>query len=348
LRPWPTKAFLAVLAAAAALTAASARADDRIRTKVGIGVDGKIVGVAEDGLVMEVARAKRTISFAEIQRVEAGDFPDLKRAEIAFAEAGEGKAKAFETAAKLYQGLLKGDVPQWLRVVVSWRMFGVYAESGRVAEALDSFLEMAKTSPALLAGLKLPNPVEGDHDANKAMLAKVEGAIAKAGAKPYAEPLMNFRVGLLLLEGKPEEVLPLLEPMLKSEDPQVRQGAMLRQIEILLATDKAAEAAEVLAGLQEALGADQPAELAYWRGRVYEKQGKFKPAALEYMRLPILYAAKDRTRTAEALWRAGQALEAAKAPREEAVSVYKEAVGSYAGTAGADRAKRELARLSAK
>ena len=349
MRPWPTSLLLTVLAAVvASALGGDARADDRIRTKAGIGVTGKITGIDAEGLVLEVNRAKRTITYAEIGAVDAEAYPDLKRAEQAYLDGVEGKAASLEEAEKLYQGIVKRTSPPWLRVLVSWRMFGVYAGSGRVQEALDGFIEMAATSPALVADLKLPNPVEGDHKANKAMLAKVDAALAKAAGKPYAEPLNAFRLGLLLFEGDPAEVLPLLEPLLKSQDADIRRGAMLRQIELLLATGKVDEAAAALPEVEATLGADAPGELAYWRGRVLEKQGKPVEAALEFMRLPILYPAKDRARTADALWRAGQALEAAKAPAPEAAAVYKEAVDNYAGTAGAERAKRELARLSAK
>jgi hypothetical protein len=63
------------------------------------------------------------------------------------------------------------------------------------------------------------------------------------------------------------------------------------------------------------------------------------------MRVAILYPTKDKAVTADALWRAGQQLEAAKAPKDEILKVYNEAVTKYAGTPGADRAKRELVRL---
>lgn len=348
MRPWLTSTPLAVLAVVVAVASATARADDRIRTKAGIGVTGKITGIDAEGLVLEVNRAKRTITFAEIGAVDAEAFPDLKRAEQAYLDGVEGKAASLEEAEKLYQGIVKRTSPPWLRVLVSWRMFGVYARSGRIQEALDSFLEMAGTSPALVADLKLPNPVEGDHKANKAMLAKVDAALAKAAGKPYAETLKAFRLGLLLFEGDPAEVLALLAPLLKSEDPEIRRGAMLRRIELLLAIDKVDEAAAALPEVEEAVGADAPGELAYWQGRVLEKQGKPVEAALKFMRLPILYPAKDRPRTADALWRAGQALEAAKAPAAEAAAVYKEAVDQYAGTPGAEKAVRALARLGNK
>lgn len=224
-------------------------------------------------------------------------------------------------------------------------MYKLYVESGRVTDALDAYLEMAHTSPQLVADLTLPSPEDTSHQVNKAMLAKVEGTLKKAGDKPYADALRSFRVALLLIEGKPEQVLPLLEPLLASSRPQVRRGAMIRKLELLLATGKTPEAADWLKKVEAVFDESGEFELAYWRGRIRVAEGKHLEAALEFMKLPILYPAADRSRIADALFRAGQALAAVKAPRKEIVSLYNEAVRKYAGTGGAERARRELARL---
>ena len=345
MRHWPTKPYLVLLAAAIVPALVAAARADRIRTEAGIGYTGEIVDVAEGGLVVKEGNRRRTVAFAGIRQIRADKYPDLKRAEEAYAKGVGGNPKAFDEAGRLYQGLLRRGAPAWLRVVVQWRMYKLYAESGRATEALDAYLEMARNSPRLVADLNLPAPDESDHQANKAMLAKVERAVARAAGKPYADVLRNFRVALLLLEGKPEEVLPLLEPLLVSSDPKVRTSAMTRRLELLLATGKTDEAAKWLDQVEAAVGDSGKAEMAYWRGRVHLAGGKHLEAALEFMKVPILYPAADRSRTADALWRTGQALLAAKAPREEIVSVYNEAVRKYAGTAGAERARRELARL---
>jgi len=349
LRHWQTKPYLVLLAAAIVPVLVAAAHADRVRTEAGIGYTGKIVGVAEGGLVVkEGNRRKRIVPLADIRDIRADKYPDLKRAEEAYAKGVGGNPKAFDEAGKLYQGLLRKGAPAWLQVVVQWRMYKLYAESGRATEALDTYLEMARNSPRLVADLNLPAPDASDHQANKAMLAKVERAVAGAAGKPYADALRNFRVALLLLEGNPEEVLPLLEPLLVSSDPKVRTSAMIRKLELLLATGKTDEAAKWLDQMEAAVGDSGKAEMAYWRGRVRLTGGKHLEAALEFMKVPILYPAADRSRTADALWRAGQALRAAKAPREEIVGVYNEAVRKYAGTAGAERARRELARLGSK
>ncbi len=348
MRHWQTKPYLIVLAAAIVPALVAAAHADRVRTKAGVGYSGKIVGVAEGGLVIREGRRRRTVAFADIRQIRADKYPDLRTAEEAYAQGVAGDAKALEKAGTLYQGLLRKRVPAWLRVVVQWRMYKLYAESGRATEALDTYLEMARNSPRLVADLNLPAPDESDHQANKAMLAKVERAVAGAAGKPYADALRNFRVALLVLEGKPEEVLPLLEPSLVSSDPKVRTLAMIRKLELLLATGKSDEAAKWLEKMEAAVGNSGKAEMAYWRGRVRLTGGKHLEAALEFMKVPILYPAANRSRTADALWRAGQALRAAKAPREEIVSVYNEAVQKYAGTGGAERARRELARLGLK
>lgn len=349
MRHWRTKSCVVLLAAAGAVAlAAAARADDRVRTGAGIGYDGQIVGVAEAGLVIKVAGSDRTVPFADIKEIASSAFPDLKRAEAAFARGVGGEPAAFAEAGRLYQGLLRRNAPPWLRVVVQWRMYGLYVESGRVREAVDAYLEMARLSPGLVADLKLPSPAEDDHEANKTMLAKVERTLRTAEGKPYADALRNFRVALLLLEGEPQDVLPLLDPLLASKDANVRETAMMRKLELLLATGDAAGASEWLEKVEAAVRDEAKPEMAYWRGRVLEAKGEHVAAALEYMRLAILNPAKNRNRTAEALWRSGKALEAVQAPRQEVEAVYNEAVKQYAGTPGAERARRALARLGAK
>jgi len=330
------------------MAAAATAHADRVRTNAGVGYTGNIVGVSAGGLVLQDGRRKRTVPFADIRELAADKHPDLKRAEAAYAKGLGGQAKAFEEAGRLYQGLLRKGAPPWLRVIVRWRMYKLYVESGRAADALDAYLEMAHTSPQLVADLTLPSPEDTSHQVNKAMLAKVEGALKKAGDKPYADALKSFRVDLLLIEGKPEQVLPLLEPLLASSRPQVRRGAMIRKLELLLATGKTDEAADWLKKVEAVFDESGEFELAYWQGRVHVATGKHLEAALAFMTLPILYPAADRTRVADALFRAGQALAAVKAPHKEIVSVYNEAVQKYGGTGGAERARRELARLSLK
>jgi len=207
---------------------------------------------------------------------------------------------------------------------------------------------MARSQPKLVVGLTLPAPAEGAHDANKAMLGKVEAALREAADKPYTGELRNFRIALKMLEGSPEEVLPLLEPLLASPNEKTRQTAMLRRVELLLATNKTDEAARRFGEAAQALGDAAPAETAYWRARVAEARGEPLAAALDFMRLPILYADQDKNRTADALFRAGEALKAAGVPRDEIVKVFREAVTRYSGTTGAERARRELAQMGAK
>ena len=198
----------------------------------------------------------------------------------------------------------------------------------------------------LVAGLHLPRPQPGRTTENRAILQRVEAAIAKAGDKPYVTELRQFRLALVLLEGKPEEVLPLLEPMLASDDPRTRQWATLKQVDVLLVLGRVDEAAKRLEKGGAALEKAYPGETACYRGRILGARGEQVAAALEFMRVPILYASKDRERTAEALWRAGQAMAAAGMPADEVAKVYQEAVRDYPGTAGAESAEKELAKTA--
>ena len=346
MRPCLNKIVAAILAAALAAALSATAQADKIRTHKGIGHSGKITGLGTDGITIEVAGTPRTVPLADIAKIEADAFPDLARAEDAYAEGLGGKPQGFADAEKTYRGMLgAGRVPQWLRVLIQARMYKLYADSGRTVEALDAHLELARGSPKLVAGLKLPLPADDAHDANRLMLKKVADAMRLAAGKPYAAELQNFRVLLLMLEGNPEDVLPFLEPMLASKDGRTRQSAMLKQIELLVAAGDIDKASAKLEAAAQALAAEHPDDVAFWRGRILKERGQNEEAALEFMRLPILYPAKDKSRTAEALWYAGQALEALKAPKEEIRKVYSEAATRYAGTPAAERAKREVIRL---
>jgi len=334
--------------ALAALAAVAARADS-VRTKAGIGYSGTVVGLDGSGLVLESRGVKRHIPLADIAQIRVDKYPDLARAEAAYGKGlagGPGAEEAFARAERAYEDLLRTGVPQWLHPLIKSRLFKLYTDSGRLRQAVDAYLEMAREQPELVAGFKLPAPKRGDSITNKAVLKKVEAALAEAGEKPYAADLERLRLALLLLEGKPEEVLPSLEPFLASENLKARRWATLKQLELLFESNKVEEAEARLKASEDDLRT-LPHELAYYRGRLFEARGMHMAAALALLRVPILYPGKDRARTAEALWLAGRAMEAANLPTDEVVKVYEEAQRDYAGTQGARRAARELKRLGA-
>ncbi|MFO8012024.1 MAG: tetratricopeptide repeat protein [Phycisphaerae bacterium] len=350
MRPWRTDLRPLAAAAVAVLVLASAAGADRVRTTAGIGYPGTITGVTDKGLEVRVGGTRRIVPFNEIRSVSADDYPRLEEAEELFEKGAEGAAAAMKKAAELYDDLLTPRAPAWLRTIVQWRMYDVYARSGQVQKALDAYLDMAEKSPRLVSQFDLPQPEEGEHEANKAMLEQVDAVLRKNPAAPYADALKEFRVALLLLEGDPKEILAsgALEKLLESDDPKVRTNAMLRKLELLLAVNRVPEAAEWLEKIRASDAQVFPPEMTYWTGRVLDAQNKPVEAALAYMRLPILHPNEDPNRTAEALWRTGKALEAAEAPPAEAKAVYQEAVNDYPDTTGAQRAKRELIRIGAK
>ena len=345
LRPWLKTAFAAATAAAVVLLAATtAVRADRIVNSKGIGINGKITGLTAAGIVIDNEGDKKAIPLPEVTKISADAYPELAKAEDAYAQGQAGKTQSFAEAERLYQGMMKSGAPQWLRVIIQWRMYRFYADAGRVPDAMDAYLELSRAGPNLVTGLKLPTPREDAHGANEAMLKKVDGALQAAAGKPYAGELQSFKASLLMLVGKPEEVMPMLEPLLASPDERVRKTAMLKQIELLVAAGKIDDAAARLDANGPALAREHPDHIAFWRGRILKERGLNMEAALEFMRLPILYP-KDKALTADALWWAGQAMEAAKAPKEEIQKVYGEAAARYGGTAGADKARRELIRL---
>jgi tetratricopeptide (TPR) repeat protein len=338
------------LTVTAALAAVAPARADRIRTQAGIGYDGKIVGMDAGGLVLEYAGGKRTVPLADIASIRVNQYPDVEKAEEAYARGLAGGPKAAQSLAdaeRLYEGLGQRGPPPWLRVLVDSRMYKVYARSGRTQEALDAYLALAENQPTLVAGLKLPSPRSDDATGNRELLKKVEAALKSVADKPYAGELKQFRLALAIQVGKPEEVLPLLEPFLTSDNPKTRAWAMLKQLDLLFATHKIDEAEQCLNQAAGVLAQDHPQEVAFYTGRVLAERGQHVSAALQFMRVPILYAGEDRTRTAEALWCAGVAMKAAKMPDGEISKVLNEAVQNYPGTVGAERAKQELSRLEA-
>ena len=339
----------AMLASAVLALALAASAEDRVRTAEGIGQRGEIEDVTEDGLRMKINGRRLVVPFTDIHSRWSDAYPQLKEAEELYEKGVGGDADAMKKAAKLYDGLLTKGAPAWLRTVVQWRMYSVYATSGLVQKALDAYLSMAKQSPKLVTDLALPAPAADQHELNRRMLAQVEKVLETAGNAPYADALRNFRVSLMLLEGDPKDILAggILDKPLASTDAGVRQSAMFKKMDLLTALGRDQEASAWFEKIKTSEPEADPAEMAYWKGRILEKQGQPIDAALAFMRLPVLYPRLNVQRTADALWRAGKALEAAEAPKNEAQAVYQEAVSDYAGTTGAERARRELARLGA-
>jgi tetratricopeptide (TPR) repeat protein len=330
-----------VLATALVLAAGAARADS-IRETGGIGHDGKITGMGAKGLIIRQSSGPVEVPLSQIRTIVADGFPNLTRAETAYAK---GDPAGLAEAEKLYSAMLASSSPTWLRLLAQSRMYKVYLDSGRSSQALDAYLELAQGNAAMVAGLPLPEPVPGNSAANQAMLKKVNDALKTAAGKPYAADLKNLQLALVGMEGKPEDILVVVEPLIKSADAKVRGPALLKKVEALVALKRSAEALGSLAEAEAVLGSEAAPDVAYWRGRILRDTGKNMEAAMEFMKVAILYPAQDKDRTAESLCNAGQALEAANGPKVEVRRLYQEAVDKYAGTAGAERAKRELARL---
>lgn len=335
---------LALALALVATVAATARAD-RIRELSGIGHDGQITGMGAKGLIIKDADGvNKEVPLALIKDIQADQFPNLAKAEAAYTKGIAGDAASLAESEKFYSTTLAtSTTPEWLRLLSQIRLYRMYVDSNRSMEALDTYLGLARANAALVAGVKLPS-LSTSSDVNKAMLKKVQAAVKDAAGKPYVGELQRMQTDLLAMEGNPADALAALEPLLKSTDPKTRATAVLKQAELLVALRRAPEAGARLAEAGPTLGDAYAADVAYWHGRILKDTGKNMEAAVEFMRVAILYPIRDKNRTAESLWQAGQAMEAAKASKADVRKVYQEAVG-YAGTAYAEKAKAELTRL---
>jgi tetratricopeptide (TPR) repeat protein len=327
------------------LAAVSAARADRIRTTAGIGYRGEIIGMDPSGLVIEGAAGPRTVPLADVEEIEVDGHPKLSQAEEEFDEGlrgGAGADQAFRDAERLYESLMRDRIPEWMQILIRSRLVRLYGRSGRIVQAVDAYLALAKAHPELVQGLSLPRPRRGADIENRALLTKVDEALERAEGQPYAKELQRLRVALVLEVGSPEQQLPLIRRALQSRKATTRRWARRKMLDLLLDMGRIEDAEEQL---EKAEGEEGGAHLAYYRGRILAEKKKAVEAALAFMRVPVLYGPTDRELTAESLYRAGRALEQANWPTAEIRKVYAEAAEDYAGTPGAERARRALAVL---
>ncbi|MBM4044340.1 MAG: hypothetical protein FJ279_04435, partial [Planctomycetes bacterium] len=186
LRHWRLAALceLAVLCIAAPLAQA-----DTIRTRVGIGYTGQVVGIDAQGLLINHAGAVRTIPRDDIVRVEVDQYPDVAKAETLFDRGVSGAAEA----ERFYAGVLAADLPSWLRAFIEWRLFRLRLAVSRYPEALDAYLLLMQENPQFAAGVTWSPVSENDPDRQRAMLAKIDEALRKGPPDPIAGQLTKLR-----------------------------------------------------------------------------------------------------------------------------------------------------------
>jgi tetratricopeptide (TPR) repeat protein len=341
----------AVLAAVivVAATASVSLAVDRIRETSGIGHTGQIIGLKSKGIAFrEQSGDTKEIPLANIGAISSDQFPNLAPAEAAYAKGIAGDAASLAKAEPFYKSTIESSsAPQWLRLLSQSRMYAAFVGRGQVMEAVNSYLQLATADPGLVSGLKLPSPTPGAAD-NPQILQKVDAAIRSGGDKSYVAELKNLQLALVSLSGKPEAVLEALESRIKSSDDRVRIPAMFERINVLFTLNRGSDAVtqyDEVSAIADPV--EYGADLAYWKGRVARFKNQHLEAALEFMRVAIQYPNKNPTRTAESLFYAGQALEAAKATKPEIRKVYQEAVDKYPTTPGAEQARTALTKLGA-
>jgi len=196
LRHWRLAALceLAVLCIAAPLAQA-----DTIRTRVGIGYTGQVVGIDAQGLLINHAGAVRTIPRDDIVRVEVDQYPDVAKAETLFDRGVSGAAEA----ERFYAGVLAADLPSWLRAFIEWRLFRLRLAVSRYPEALDAYLLLMQENPQFAAGVTWSPVSENDPDRQRAMLAKIDEALRKGPPDPIAGQLTKLRNVLTPAPGTP-------------------------------------------------------------------------------------------------------------------------------------------------
>lgn len=324
---------------AALLTVAAAAGADTIRNAQGVPYDGTIIGISEDGLVFrwEINNKRRTLPFGNVERIEIDGNDSLNEAETLFVDGN------YQQASGKYQGAKQLARSNWLRQYINRRLVKVFAETEQFAEAVKIYIELAQTADFLARGVDLPEPAPKGSPGNDAALQAVNRALEANPNASYTEQLKQLRLAILQVQGDPAEVLPEVEALLQSSDPDVRQKARLDQIDLLLQLDRVDEAGKVIE--QAELEPQYEPQMLFLEGQYLYRTGEKLRAALKFMRLPIHYKMSRRDLAAKGLYWAGRCMAEANVPLSEAAQPLQEAARDFDGTEGAEQARELLGQL---
>jgi len=338
-----------MLLAGIALIAASAAWADTIRA-AGVAWTGKITGLKGDNLEFRL-KSGTTKSFPlnEVRLESVDEYPRLVQIEARFSAAedlGHQKAIAkYLEVAEDYKATLKQRVPTWVKLLAQIRLITCYGKAGRFKEAVQAFITFGRKRPLLASKLRLPKPNPQQPKENRQVMELIDAELKARPNTAIAGAMRRLRLDILLLQGKPEEILVAVQALLKSRGEKTKHWATVKEIEILVQLKRIGEAREKLDRAGQELPKKYAGQLDYWNGRVLYGNGKYIEAALSLMRVPIFNASQDPSVTAEALFWAGQAMEKGRLPTVEITAVYQEAVKKYPGTVGAILSARALTRL---
>lgn len=336
-------AMSGVLAVSATLATA-----DKIRVQ-GLAYNGTIMGLERGGLQFRTKGGTTKVFRLEDVRIEIADkYPQIGPIEKGFRAAGRLKGKEalaqYAQSASAYSKMAKQNVPAWMKMLARARLVICYGETGKFRLAVKTFIALARSNAGLASKLPLPRPDARQASENREALKLIDRELKSKPNASYATNLRLLRINILLQQGKPKQVLEAVRGLLKTGSKKQKQWATAKEIETLVKLKKYKEASTKWKGAVKTLPATYNAKLAYWGGRAMYGKGEYLPAAMSMMRVPVLYASKNRSLSAEALYWSAQALKKAKAPNEEITALYTEAVEKYPGTDGAAKAKKALGR----
>ena len=190
---------------------------------------------------------------------------------------------------------------------------------------------------------------QGKAEEALAALAKAKtffGAFETLPGSPYTEVFFTY-VELLSQAGKFEETVKLI-PQLKILRLSESQKMQLRIIQLDIDRQTSSEFTSILAEADSILSEtdDSSVGAAIWAmiADIYARQKEWEKALMAYLRIPVFYGTQIQ-RVPDAELKAGQMLARMKR-YEDAQAVFKRLNESYPGSAVADLASKELAKIN--
>ncbi len=343
---WSVGALLALTAGAWADSAWIAGADSKATDK-GLSYNGKIEEIKVVGgqaslvLIWETSGQPKAFPMNRVRRVAVDDVPELGTADEAYA-GGD-----YKKAISLYGALQSKSPKPWIAPYVNFRLVDCFAQTKQFARSVKALIDLCRAGSPLAEAVKLPAVMARKSPDNATAAAALDEVLAAKPPVASIEKLKRLRMNILLVEGNPEDVIPVVEAELKNPNEELRSLARIKQIELLLVLGKLDEMDKAIVLGRKELDAEYSPSLFYYEGRMLYEKKDFLHAALAFMRTPILYSMSNKPLAAECLVWAARSMKAeGQVPKSELLIPLREALDEkYKGTEGAAQAEKMLKEL---
>lgn len=336
----------------------------------GLVIDGTIVRIDGENLVIRVQGRDTSREVARIQRLEVDGEPAFTDAERAFALASvSGTSDAdrktnYEKAIDGYQKAVKSTSKPWVRDWSAMRLVDAADKTGRFDAAVTGWIALVQKDAELAAKFKPTLPAQPTSFLNTAAI-EVQNAASDAKLNDaQRSQLLGFLLDVHRVRGDDNAAAKVAEQILKSggdlSDPAAARamaGVKLNLAKLALDKkdyDKAMEEVKSASALlvdapQQADALYILAECAAGKLGTSTDKAQVQDVALAYMRVVAHFKSEPAAsaRVADALFKAAQLLERSDA-LTDATRAYQQVVDQYENSTHAPKARQAVARLKEK